>query len=406
MIPREDLERVAAAPRQLAAFLAHRGWLPSMGNDELTLWIHEEIRGELLQPRDGLPSASSLRKLESLIGALSDVEGVDPRAMTRDIVFAETDVIRIRVHPPGPAGTVSIARAHKLISSGKNMLLAAASTIDAPRAVLGPRKPEAAEEYGRTLSLSTEPGSFILNLYAPVAPDGQTQRVLKALYGEPDSREPATLFDADVPYARRVSAHLLRAVRKSVKMAARVEREEAEITAFDGLVHDGVSANLLEAISALSDPDEGTGRARDAVEIGIRWAAVRPAPARVKTVRLAPDTAKTLAEAGRSLRARAPLPGLKLTGTVIGLQQVDPGDPGRVTVRVTLPKEKSPRHAHFNLRPDLYELAVRAHGEGKRVEITGDVVKLARTTEIQAITSFAVRRDNTLLEDADSPGVI
>lgn len=404
MIPREDLERVAAAPRQLAAFLAHRGWLPSMGNDELTLWIHEEIRGELLQPRDGLPSASSLRKLENLIGALSDVEGVDPRAMARDIVFAETDVVRIRVHPSGPAGTVSIARAHKLIRSGKNMLLAAASTVDAPRAVLGSRKPEAAEEYGRTLSLSTEPGSFILNLYAPVAPDRQTRRVLKALYGEPDSREPAALFDADVPYARRVSAHLLRAVRKSVKMAARVERDEAEITEFDGLVHDGVSANLLEAISALSDPDEGTGLARDAVEIGVRWAAVRPAPARrVKTVRLAPDTSKTLAEAGKSLRARAPLPGLKLTGTVIGLQQVDPGDPGRVTVRVTLPMEKSPRHAHFNLRPDLYELAVRAHGEGEAVEITGDVVKLARSTEIQAITRFAVRRDNTLLGDADRP---
>lgn len=404
MILREDLERVAAAPRQVATYLIHRGWAPTMGNDEVTLWAHER-GGELTQPRDGRATPSALRRIETLITALSAHERTDPRATARDIVFAESDAVRIRVYPDSPSGTVPLNRAEALVTSAKRLLVAAASTLEAPRPVLGPRKPEAAEDYGRRLLLGSEAGSFILTLYAPIAADDRTQRILRTLYPDTVGDDPIdTLFNEDAPFARRATQHLLKTMKKSTALANKVADDDEDITAFDALVPDGVSANLLEAAAELSDRAAESGVRRDSVDIEVRWAASRPAPSRKpKAVHLSPRAAEALAEAGKSLRARTPLPKVTLVGRVVGLQKADGDTSGRVTATTRLPGERGARRVHFDLPPHLYDIAVQAHRGEARVAITGDVIRMSRGTEIQKVTRFARETEDHLLASQGDP---
>src|SRR6202042_2775763 len=163
--------------------------------------------------------------------------------LVRDLRTAQSDVIRVRSTPDSPSGTAPIDEALEVFSAARELLLSAAASVDAPRAVLAPRKPDRAVEFVRSVRLSTEPGSFVVALEAPVA-SAPARASVAAKAGESQD----TLFaDPRPPFARLVTELLVRSVDQSLRAAAEVAAG-ADLTVFDGAVPDGVSANLLEAL--------------------------------------------------------------------------------------------------------------------------------------------------------------
>src|SRR5262249_44375689 len=162
----------------------------------------------------------------------------------RDLRTAQSDVIRIRTAPESESGTAPIEDALQIIAGSRELLLCAAAAVDSPRAVLGKRKPDRAVEFVRSVRLSTEPGSFVVAMEAPIAPDMEGAQIASTVKDMRDGPGGVVVLGEDVPFARRVTEVLVSAIDHSLKACAEVASGE-RLTAFDSTVPDGVSANLL-----------------------------------------------------------------------------------------------------------------------------------------------------------------
>ncbi|CAO5146959.1 conserved hypothetical protein [Frankia sp. AiPs1] len=391
-----ELRDLGRSPERIAMYLHGRGWNPvGVAGDEI-LWALDDggRRWEIVLPLS--PDRSDLaRRLGEVFAVLGAVQNRRPAEILRDVRSAGSDVLKIRTLPRTRSGTAPIDDALGLIAASKDLLLAAATSIDAPRAVLGSRKPARATEFVREVRLATEPGSFVVALETTVPPDWAVAEVLAlagSLVESGGQVESDGLFVLPVsPFPRAVTTRTIDAASAAVSLAARIVDGEADVAAFDDLVSRGVSANFLEALAGIGG-GEGALERNTGVDLTVRWAYSRTPPlGRPATIAFPSNVFPVFATAASSLRARSPEPDVTLVGPIIRLQRDNrTGDTVTMVATVGQGRSRRSRQIRLVLNDEHHDLAHAAYGERRIVEVRGDL-QSGPVLTMNPVRSFVVR---------------
>jgi len=357
-----DQEVLAALrPLDLVAYLRAHGWrsLESTDDDPLSEWVKESERGyyELQVPRDS-HWKDYPRRVRDVVTVLAEEEARSQLDLVADIPLVARDIIRVRCIVQGRSdGTISLDDGAHIAAAARSMMLAAACSTVEPRRAWASRKPQQATRYLDELSLGqTERGSFVLTLLVPVPP---------ALVPPAVGFERA---DEDEPFNRRVTRTLGTALT-AVRRAAEVGVSTGDLSAFEGGVDDGISADFCEALALVR---ECASVAQFEVRIG--WASSRPPrdpPAALHD--LAPDSLEVIREAGRVLRERTPVEDFEVEGTVVKVNR--PGDELFGDAVVLGAVDGRTRQIHINVGGEAWTTTMRAMAERTILRCRGELVR-------------------------------
>ncbi|MCB9762213.1 MAG: hypothetical protein H6739_20605 [Alphaproteobacteria bacterium] len=366
----------AVEPRQVAAWLRTRGWTLVTPDPERVA-VYEKPTGDEGPFVVELPLDPSFRDYTRRMGEVLQVlvaaSGQPATWVLTELRASTFDVVRLRATGPGVgAGLVPVELGTRLFSLTRELLLAAACAAHETRPVYRTRKPAEAVEFLRRVKLAApEAGSFIVTVHAPVPP------VLQTTLAD-ETEEP--------PFERRSTLMLARSASAAREAAQRAGLGEGADPFVNGTAQ-GISANLLEALSGFVDGQDATG-----LDLSFAWASSRPAPAGTPTaLHLGSDLAPILQEGARVLRARAPRPDFELEGIVVRLDSEAPDAGGQVVVTGQI--DGQPRKVKVPMGPEDYALALRAHEGQQFLRCEGELVRQGRRYHLERV------RHVTLLDD-------
>jgi hypothetical protein len=278
----------AISPAALAAFARSENWIKVEGFGDHADVYAGEGRPEIIVPRTDLLAdyASAVSRLIEVFAKCTDS---DELMVYRDLVGADRDVVRVRVHGADRGGSVALDAGVTIVAQAREMLLAAACAVRTPQPVYRPHANREANDYMRRVKLGqTEHGSFVVTLLAPVPPllEAEQGRTLASLSW-------ASLNDE--PPERIVTRRLMEGLEAS-RRAAEMARS-GDGAAFENAVTAGVSANLCDAVAGLIEQSDG-------LEISLTWARTRPTPEAQRKVAFSAKDAEILREAARTFRHR------------------------------------------------------------------------------------------------------
>lgn len=343
----------------ISSYLEATGWIRQQ--DEwrgAAIWVLQGDHEILVPGTDDLRDGP--RRVREIVALLARLEERSREEVASDIRTPMADVQWYRAPIVPLNGQVSLLDAVTALTNAKSALDAAARAV-----VNGPRQTfdGAAPKQVRALLASIEVG--------PIVPSGNRLTVRVPL--ERDTAH-------DMPLARRTLVLLQGASERLSAVGTEVSRT-GEISAFDGVVEHGVSAELCEALARFAGADPG-GR----FEIGFRWARALPTDLPPRTVTFEAGMGPLLRRAAHRLRRRQ-----HKNTTVIG-QIVALADSGfRVQVRGTHSAGDSRSEGVIWVRLSdqaAYDRAVEAHLRKASVRARGDLVEVQRRRELNA-TSFS-----------------
>lgn len=341
---------MAVSPAALSAYARSVGWTKSE-----TFGGHSDVFvGEGL-PEVILPRTEQLgdyaNVVSILVGVFANVADMDELAMYRDLVTADRDVIRIRVDNGDTGGSVAVNDGIDLMSGARDMVLAAACSLQSPRAAYRAGANKDAADYIRRVRLGqTEHGSFGVTVLGPVVPP----KLQMALSPEFD-------FEDD-PIERKVTKRLAEAL-----VATRDATEQSaagEESAFNDVIVQGVSANLCEALVKLIGPFSS-------VDTNLVWARTRPMEIKKRTVQFASHDVPILREAARAFHEREPQIDKTLTGIVQRLQRDEDKFDGTISLSTSI--EDRNQAVVVVLQQEDYNKAIQAHKSKFPIVLKGDL---------------------------------
>ena len=232
-----------------------------------------------------------------LIEEFSKVADTDPLIIYQDLVNADRDVIRVRV-PEADGHSLPVEQGVGLVSSARDLLLAAACSLEDRRPVYRVGSNQSATEYLRRVRLGhTEQGSFAVTLLPPVVPpEVETQ----GRYDDGDRFR-------EEPLERRMTGHFANTL--SATKSAAEETASGSVQAFASALASGASANFCEAMVSLIGPFPE-------LEVSVSWALTRPVASRKRAFTFFQDESPILRAASESFRARGPKHDVRLFGKV------------------------------------------------------------------------------------------
>jgi hypothetical protein len=314
-----------------------------------------------------------------LVATLQIEEQRPASEIIEDLFTPNSDIVRVRLSSAAESdGTLPLEVGATMFQSVRDLLLAAACSAIAPRAVFARRKPDQAMSYLRNARIGqTARGSYVISVISPVA-----QPFIEAL--------PGFEADSEDPFGRRVVRTLMRAANGLVA-AAQVAAFAGRRNSAQQLVAHGVSANLCEALLGIS------GRVDDStVDVSVAWAPTRPVLDDVsRTVRLPPELRPYLEETARVFRDQGELAGVEVVGVVRQLRRIDGSEGGRATIIGVVDGET--RNVIADLDGRQHALAVKAYNERLTVSLEGTLVHRGREREIVNPRALAI------IEDGDAP---
>jgi hypothetical protein len=205
-----------------------------------------------------------------------------------DLSLPPADKLRLRLQSrDAESGSLPLNEGLNLWQGGHDLLLAAACSAHQPQAYYPRQSFSVAQEYLRQCRMGqTELGSYVATIIAPVPPE-----LSPSLLGDFEDLDNVT----GEPYERRVTLTLMQGLQ-TIREA--IERGESE-----SLLHGasrGVSANLCEALAAMS-PADPMGN----LNISMCWSRTRPRVPKAITpqVAFAQSEFAIIREAGRRLPA-------------------------------------------------------------------------------------------------------
>lgn len=391
MTDKETLGWLTRTPYSAAAYMHARGWRMLGATSSESLWSLEADgrTWEALLPLDA-DRTDGIRRVTELLSVLSAAEERPIDDLVRDLRTAQSDVIRIRATPETESGTAPIEDALQIVSASRELLLAAAAAVDSPRAVLAPRKPDRAISFLRSVRLSTEPGSFVVALEAPIAADLDGQDIPFNA-----DLESAAHHDVVEPFGRRVTELLMRAIDNILRSCAEVAAGE-ELSVFDVAIPDGVSANLLEALARIGGVSSIQNGPRE-FSLNVRWSYSRPAPDIRKSYLITRDAIPVFSAAAASLRARKPEPDVTLVGQIIALRRDDALETDTVTLSAFVGSGDTGRVRSIRVvldDPDHHQLVSRAYETRDLVELSGDLQPAGSTLTLDPVSRIRIIRQD------------
>jgi hypothetical protein len=338
--------------RSVNAYLKSRGWhrIGSYGNAGHIFGLDRHIV-ELLVPLS--PLADYEHRMGEILETLSEVEERDIRAILRDLLLSEFDLVRVRLPEATADGSVPIAAAATLFQEARNLLLAAACSASRPQRAFRAGRNQEANNYMNTVRLGqTEMGSFVANVLSPIPPN---------LVGQADM---STGLPPE-PFARKVTRRLVSGLRSAKEAVALVNLGE-DISAFEQRVSQGVSANLCDAIANILDYES-----RESFDISVSWSLIRETPESSVHVVFKESDLLVLKEASRILKDRQERPNERIDGYVYGLARGQTEHEGRVTLKAVVDGAMSSVRVDFD--PPDYSRITEAHDQRRVVSLEGDL---------------------------------
>ncbi len=362
------------SPVALAAYARTQGWTKTD-----TFGSHSDVYignglPEILVPRTKNIGDYRL-VVAQLVGIFASVADISEVALYDNLITTDRDVIRVRVE--GDDNTVDINEGASLVSGARDMLLAAACSLDNTRALYRAGANREAVEYLSQVRLGqTEPGSFVVTLLPPV--------IVPPL--QRSSREGAD--DIDPPIARRMTKRLHDALHATQQASERTVSGDND--AFADAVSFGVSANLCDALVQMIKPFP-------ALDIRLTWARTRPLTVAQHPFRFTQDEVPMLSEASRVFRNREPKPDVQLLCSVQRLQRDESETDGTVTLRTSI--EGAIQSVVAVLSQSDYNKAIDAHRGKQPIIAEGDLERAGQRWRLLNPQVVAVITDDEAEDD-------
>lgn len=351
-----DPEALASvSPAALSAYARSLGWAKADAYGEHSdIYVAEGLPEIILPRTQNIADYASV--VSQLMGLFGDAADIDALSLYRDLVTADRDVNRLRVGEGGEDGSLPVSSGVDLMVGARDMVLAAACSLQDQRPVYRMGANRDATEYLNQVRLGqTEQGSFVVTMLTPVIPPPM---------------DPALIEDfepIDAPIGRRMTKHLesaLAATRRATELA-----NTGNADAFREAVSQGVSANFCEAIVTLLEPFP-------TLDTSFSWARTRPVEAKAPSFRFATADAPILQEAARSLRAREPRQETPVFGVVRRLQRGEHETDGAISLMVSIDGRNQTLSAV--LSQSEFEQAIEAHRNKEPVVLTGDLERVGQ----------------------------
>ena len=368
----------SVTPRGLHAYLAANGWMklgPYHGNTGDVYCRRDDERESVLVPAS-TEFADYMTRLMQLAETLGRVENRRQSTVLTDLSLAEVDLIRVRLPKTYDDRSIPLSAGVGLLDESRKLLLAAACSASRPQRVFRAGRNEKAADYVDHVRLGqTEPGSFVINLLAPVTPSLTKSKSAQLPLLE--------------PFERRVARMLVSGLRASREATELVNRGE-DIGAFEERISKGVSANLCQATANLINTGSG-------LDVSVSWALTRQ-PDEDETneraaVAFAASDAPVLEEAARILSDRQERCDERIEGYVSALAR-DQSDPeGRATIKAVIDGALVSVKVDFS--QSEYSRITNAHDKRLSVSLEGDLHREGQRWRLMN------PRDLTVVEDED-----
>jgi len=367
-ISRDELVRLT--PEDVVRYLSTTGWRQAGElNGRATIWEFVGRRSEVVVPVSDRFRDFPQRMYE-VVRTLAEVEERPEPEMLHRLAQPYTDRQYFRLFPDAPPGLIPAADAAEAFQGVRELLIAAAYAEHYPDVgfTLPNSKPKVVREFPEKALLSTTPGSFVISAQVPL----------------PSSDE--TLFPSMDVFERRVLLRLQRALL-SARAAAEEASGRAELTPFEERTDDGVSRTLCQALARFG----GSGRNRP-FEIEFDWAGRVFTDGPDAPVRFEGDQVSMLAHAAEDLGRRPRTEPAQMRGRVRAMDRSHPEEQGWVVVRgiLTVRGTSVNRQVWVPLGRDDYDRALRAHGQGLEVRISGSLTRTGRRAELRPDDYFRV----------------
>lgn len=365
-------------PEDIRLYLQGNNWEETDVVDEfLSVWKRSDVRRELFVPRTTRADDYN-SQLTVIAHILSKDEGRDTRQVLADMRHMNSDVIRLRIDTTAfDRGTIGFEKAADIIAATHGMLGAAARAAIAPQNhFTAPRPPSEVSDYLSATRLGqTEPGSFIFTVISPVIFSHRFERE-HFFFASNNVDEKAKL-----PFARRVTQTLAKSVQ-AIRGAAHFSQRSLT-SVFEDLVDDGVSANLCDALSEISEQSND-----HVVDLDFAWSAKADAPNKVFHERIIVPAIITpaLKDMSNHLKAVVPEQNFEVIGRVDRLLNQRDSDGFDLYLRATI--NSSDRLVAIPLANEQRQIASQAWKTGQGVSIRGTLDRRFRPYRLLQSTAL------------------
>lgn len=325
---------LAVSPAALSAYARAAGWTKVDTYGKHSDVFTGEGLPEIILPRTAHLGDYAL-VVSMVIEIFAKVADTDELTLYRDLVTADRDVIRVRAVDRDDSGSVAVNDGVDLMSGARDMILAAACSLQGPQPLYRAGANRKARDYLSRVRLGqTEQGSFVITLLSPVIS----------------------------PLERQVTRRLADALAATREATEKTVGGDAG--AFSVAVARGVSANLCEALVKLIEPFP-------TLDISLVWARTHPMKPARNVVRFASHDVPILREAARSFRKRELRPDICLFGVVQGLKRAATDTEGTIALRASIDGQNQAVVAV--LKQSDYERAIQVHETKSLLVMEGDL---------------------------------
>lgn len=371
-----------ASTERLTTYLRLSRWRLEDEDADTSLWLPAE--GSSAQVQVVVPKRPDRRdhaeRIDKALAAVAYAERRRVEEVSHDVAAGGADGLSVRLFPSAPSGAAPLDTAHAAFSSLRQLVVGSAVGAEAADdvLVLPSRRPARAEAYVSQTLVTTRPGSFIIDASFPLA---EADELL------PTSLDPSSLTGSDSPFGRRVTQRMLTVVRGATALATRVGAGETGITDFAGESAPG-NATELAALAGLGTARDSQSRYQLRFSQTPLW---QTAPGwRPRLVTVTPAQQTVLRDAANYLRERQPRRGVTVQGLVVRLSRNSAMGAGDVVVEGFDDDTGESRRFALNLSEPDYDDALRAHREGYRVVVVGDLDVRGTRRSLRNIASFDV----------------
>lgn len=313
------------------------------------------------------------QRIAEMLSIVAEAEERSQLAVYEDISRVGVDGIAVRsAHPNASDGSIPVHEGARLVENTIELVEAAAcSTVESKR-YFSARRPKQANEYTSLLRMGqTSRGSYIVNLYSPLRIPSDSEPSTRLISNDPD--------ELSTGFGRKAVLTLARALQATTHAIEKPSATE-NTGAFLEAVQEGVSANLLGAVSGLF------GEETPRVEVAIRWSpSAKPPKATPSFFTFERSHLEHIERAEELLRPRTLSDEeIILRGHVIQLNRRSDLFQDRIFLQTSI-NERETRVAVVLANED-YRKAIKAFEQRKELQCRGDLVKVGR--------SYQYRLDN------------
>lgn len=251
---------LAISPLALSAYARSLGW------EECGVYRkYGDIYVAKNRPEIMIPNIQELDDYATVVATLirifAEVAGADEISLYHDLITYDRDVIRVRVSNED-SGSVSMREGIDLVQGARELLLAAACSLDEPMPYYSAAAKIRANKHLKGFHLGqTEHGSFVIRVLTPVVkPSSIQQQLVPNMNGDETDYDNEHLMNIE----RKVTRRLMSAL-SSTRNMTETEQIRSDKGSLNSAIESGINADLCRAIVKLIGPFL-------AIDISSNWA--------------------------------------------------------------------------------------------------------------------------------------